>query len=215
MGTEDNVLRTAYCVSKSTLVMNDRNEARSKRARAAINRHWAWFGVALLLCSACSGSRGTTDDPDSGLDGRDPINMAEYEDFDAASYEDDPPVPSTPVEHDVPESLLEGKVDARPVNRTGPGYRIQIYSTQDKRAADRRAEQAVAWWREQLRAGQLGDLYPYEPSPPPVYQDFRQPYYRVRVGNFATRAEAQAMFRLVERRFPSAFIAPDRVTLER
>ena len=141
--------------------------------------------------------------------------MAEYEDFDAAPYEDDPPVPAEAVEHDVPQSLLEGKVEAQPVNRTGPGYRIQIYSSQDKRAADRQAEQAVSWWRDQLKSGQFDDLYPYNPSPPPVYQDFRQPYYRVRVGNFASRSEAQRMLRVVERRFPRAFIAPDRVTLSR
>lgn len=184
------------------------------RTKATLNRHTAWFVVALLLCSACSGSRDATD-PDPGPVVPDPINMAEFEDFDAAPYEDDPPVSVTTVEHDVPQSLLEGKVDVQPVRRAGRGYRIQIYSTQDKRSADRRAEQVVAWWREQLRAGQLDDLYPYEPSPPPVYQDFRQPYYRVRVGNFASRTEAQRMLRVVERRFPSAFIAPDRVTLVR
>lgn len=185
------------------------------RRKATLNRHTAWCVVALLLCSACSGSRGASDDPDPGPIVPDPINMAEFEDFDAAPYKDDPPMPSATVEHDVPQSLLEGKVDAPPVRRSGPGYRIQIYSTQDKRAADRRAEQAVSWWRELLRAGQLDDLYPYEPSPPPVYQDFRQPYYRVRVGNFASRTEAQRMLRVVEGRFPSAFIAPDRVTLVR
>ena len=195
--------------------MLHRNGARSLDANAVINRHAAWLVVALLLCSACSGSRGASDDPDPGPAVPDPINMAEYEDFDVAPYEDPPPVPAAAVEHDVPQSLLDGKADDRPVSRTGPGYRIQIYSSQDKRAADRRAEQAVAWWREQLRAGQLDDLYPYEPTPAPIYQDFRQPYYRVRVGNFATRSEAQELLRLVESRFPSAFIAPDQVTLVR
>ncbi len=194
--------------------MHYRNKARTSGKKALIDRHTAWLVVVLLMIAACSGPRDATD-PDPGPVVPDPINMADFEDFDVAPYEDDPPLPSAPVEHDVPQSLLEGKVDAPPVSRTGPGYRIQIFSTQDKRAADRRAEQAVAWWREQLRAGELDDLYPYEPSPPPVYQDFRQPYYRVRVGNFASRTEAQRMLRIVESRFPSAFIAPDRVTLVR
>ena len=141
--------------------------------------------------------------------------MADYEDFDVSPYDDEPPVPSNIVEHDVPEELLEGKVSSQPVSRTGSGYRIQIYSSQDKRASDRQVEQAVAWWREQLRAGLLDDIYVDDPSPPPVYQDFRQPYYRVRLGNFASRAEAQDMLRMTEQRFPRAFIVPDKVTLNR
>lgn len=173
--------------------------------------------MVLLLCAACSGSRGagdgTTDPNPPPVE--DPINMAQYEDFSAEPYEDDPPVPTTTVEHDVPASLLDGKVEEQPVNRTGSGFRIQIYSSQDKRAADRRAEQAVAWWRAQQRAGQLSEVYPDEMSPPPVYQDFRQPYYRVRVGNFRSSAEAQGTLRLVEQRFPNAFLVPDRVTLSR
>ena len=141
--------------------------------------------------------------------------MADYEDFDVSPYDDEPPVPSDIVEHDVPESLLEGNASSQPVSRTGAGYRIQIYSSQDKRASDRQVEQAVAWWREQLRAGLLDDIYVDDPSPPPVYQDFRQPYYRVRLGNFASRAEAQDMLQMAEQRFPSAFIVPDKVTLNR
>ena len=173
-----------------------------------ISRHAAWIVVVLLLGSACSGPRGTTGDSDPGPAVSDPINMADYEDFDAAPYEEEPPAPATSVEHDVPEGLLSGQVESQPTSRTGSGYRIQIYSTQDKRAADRQAEQAVAWWRELHRAGQLDDVYLDEPTPPPVYQDFRQPYYRVRLGNFASRAEAQRML-------SSAFIAPDKVTLSR
>ena len=187
---------------------------RSIDVGATVNRHAAWLVVALLLCSACSGSR-AAEDLDPGPTAPDPINMADYEDFDPAPYEDPPPVPSTDVEHDVPQSLLDGTVSGGPVSRTGPGYRIQIFSSQDKRAADRRREQAETWWREQVRSGELDDVYPYEMSPAPIYQDFRQPYYRVRVGNFASRAQAQEMLRIVEQRFPSAFIAPATVTLVR
>ena len=196
-------------------MMTYSNQARHLRRLTSVSGQAAWIVAILLLASACSGSRGAADDPDSGPITPDPINMAEYEDFDAAPYEEEPPVPTTGVEHEVPESLLSGKVDAQPASRTGSGYRIQIYSTQDKRAADRQAEQAVAWWRELHHAGELDNLYFDEPTPPPVYQDFRQPYYRVRLGNFASRAEAQRMLPLVEQRFSRAFIAPDKVTLSR
>jgi hypothetical protein len=142
------------------------------------------------------------------------INLADYEDFDPAPYEEEPPTPATVVTHDVPQSLLGGQVEQQ-TSLTGQGYRIQIFASQEKRDADRRVEAAVAWWRQQVRLGALDGVYPGDPSTPPVYLDFRQPYYRIRVGNFSTRAEARAFLRLIETEFPDAFIAPDTVTLTR
>lgn len=169
---------------------------------------------ALLVLSACSSSRGPVD-PDAGNEGPDArveINMADYEDFDSSAYEEEPPVPSVTIAHDVPAELLEGKVEEQ-VGATRQGFRIQLFSSQDKRAADRLVEDVIAWWRNETRYGTLADVYPGNPSPPPVYLDFRQPYYRIRVGDFSSRSEAQAVLRLMETRFAGAFIAPDTVTL--
>ena len=180
-----------------------------------INRRTFLFLAALLLGAACSGSQGVTNgegpDPDPDPE---TINMADYEDFDSAPYDEEPPTSTTTIAHDVPERLLKGRVEQQ-VSRTRAGYRIQVFSSQDKRDADRRVESAVAWWRQQLRLETLAELYPGDPSPPPVYLDFRQPYYRVRVGNFSSRSEAKAVLQLIEKRFPDAFIAPDTVTLTR
>ncbi len=206
---------TKYTKNRLPLLMRMRCGVYSVRMGP---RSWggtSWVIAALLFLSACSGSRGSGDDANPLPVPEDPINMADYEDFDSSPYEDVPPAPAGPVEHDVPESLLEGKVSSQPARRNGAGYRIQISSSQDKRTSDRQVEQAVAWWRELVRAGDLDDIYIDDPSPPPVYQDFRQPYYRVRVGNFASRAEAMEMLRMTERRFPRAFIVPDKVTFNR
>lgn len=140
--------------------------------------------------------------------------MADYEDFDAAPFEEEPPMPETDVEHDVPANLMEGKVEEQ-TGGSRQGYRIQVFSSQDKRDADRLVEDVVAWWREEVRNGDLTAVYPGNPSPPPVYLDFRQPYYRIRIGDFSTRSEAQAVLRLVGARFAGAFIAPDTVTPRR
>ena len=180
-----------------------------------INRHPLLFLAALLLWAACSGSQGVTNgegpDPDPDPE---TIHMADYEDFDSAPYDEEPPTSTTTIAHDVPERLLKGRVEQQ-VSQTRAGYRIQVFSSQDKRDADRRMENTVAWWRQQVRLETLAALYPGDPSPPPVYLDFRQPYYRVRVGNFSSRSEAQAVLPLIEKRFPDAFIAPDTVTLTR
>ncbi len=181
-----------------------------------IHLNTALFLAALLLCAACSGSRGATngEGPDPDPNAIETINMADYEDFDPTPYEEEPPTSTTTIAHDVPERLLKGQVEQQ-VSQTGPGYRIQVYSSQDKRNADRRVESAVAWWRRQLRLGTLAEVYRGDPEPPPVYLDFRQPYYRVRVGNFGTRSEARSFLQLIETQFPDAFIAPDTVTLTR
>ena len=175
--------------------------------------------VAVLLAVAALGGAGCkSSEPVVEPPPPEPprINLADYEDFDVAAYRDPPPVRPA-IEHDVPPSLLDGKaVEPRGGTRTVQGYRIQLYSSQDKSLADGRLDRATQWWNEQRRRGTLADAYPEDDlSSAPVYLVYRQPYYRVRLGNFATRAEALRMLRLVERDFPNAFIAPDTVTITR
>ncbi len=44
---------------------------------------------------------------------------------------------------------------------------------------------------------------------------YLQPYYRVRMGAFATREDAEAALALVRRQYPEAFLVPDLVTVMR
>ena len=166
------------------------------------------IAAVLLLVAACSSTEPVVEPTPTPTPEVPPINMADYEDFDPGPYRDTRPEPAD-LTHDVPERLMDGKAERR-TSRTGQGYRIQIYSSQDKAGADRLTEQAMAWWRSEKRNGTL-DAYADDP---PVYLVFRQPYYRVRVGNFASRADALEVLRLIERRFPDAFVVPDRVTLQ-
>ena len=169
--------------------------------------------LALMLWGGCKSSEPP---PEPDPEPLPQINLAAFEDFDVAAYRDAPPVRAE-VEHDVPESLMDGRAAASSggVTRTVQGYRIQLYSSQDKALADRRMDEAAAWWNAQRRQGTLEDVYPGDLSRVPVYLVFRQPYYRVRFGDFATRAEAQRILRLLADQFPDAFIAPDTVTITR
>lgn len=181
---------------------------------------YPWCTILLLLVIAgglvgCSGPKETApvDDDPSDVVNNEPIRMADYEDFDASGYIDTPP-PEDPISHDVPAALITGQTGQGTTERV-QGYRIQIFSSKDKADADRELDGAVSWWHNQKVEGYLDDLYEGREASPPVYMIFRQPYYRVRLGNFATRDEALRLLPTVQRRFPSAFIAFDTVTLSR
>lgn len=173
--------------------------------------------IALVAILAWGGCKSSEPPPEPPPPKAPEINLAEFEDFDVATYRDAPPQRAE-IEHDVPAELLDGKADSGSSGgtRTVQGYRIQLYSSQDKNLADRRMDQATGWWNQQRRQGTLEDVYPGDVSQQaPVYLVFRQPYYRVRFGNFATRAEALQLLRLLDDEFPDAFIIPDTVTITR
>ena len=47
----------------------------------------------------------------------------------------------------------------------------------------------------------------------PIYLVFGQPYYRLRVGDFRTRLEAEKMFQTLSQDYKKAFITSDRIQL--
>ena len=82
------------------------------------------------------------------------------------------------------------------------GYRVQIYASESRQNAERVRSEALQWWG---RAGTGEDLE--------AIVAYLQPYYRVRVGAFASREEADAALARVRRQYPEAFIVPDVVTV--
>ena len=103
------------------------------------------------------------------------------------------PEPEAPAEPDAPPE--EEEEEAPPGPRTVQGFRIQILTTQDKAAADERAAEAEAAWGT------------------PVEVAWKAPYYRVRVGAFASRSAAQSTLGAVQQQYPDAFLVPDTVTI--
>jgi hypothetical protein len=174
-------------------------------------RRAALLALAVVM-AGCSGPSRTIAEEEKDL--RYYIDhIDEYEDFDEASYVDPPPVATDEIEHDVPEMLMTGAAvsDAR-VLETVQGFRIQIHSSLDKEGAVSAEERAKAWWSSIPSEERPVSMQDEEL---PVYLKFVQPYYRVRVGNFATREEAQIALELIVNRFPRAFIAIDTVTVWR
>lgn len=138
-----------------------------------------------------------------------------YETFDASDYPAVVPPPA-PTEHDVPASVMAGRVDvpggqgaAMPVEdapRQVEGQRVQIFSTASRETAERVQREARAWWETARRR-------PGAPRAMDVQVVYLQPYYRVRMGAFADDAAADAALGLVRTEYPEAFLVPDLVTV--
>ena len=166
--------------------------------------------IASLGFAACSGPRETTDpEPLPDVEERD---HPAYETFDPSAYDAAPPPASAEVEHDVPEVLMAGTVTFPEVTgpRTVQGYRIQVFSGAEKGAAEAVRDEATGWWRVAGDDPDAAEALPHGLDPD---LDFNRPYYRVRLGAFEYRREAEAALPVIRRRFPQAFIVPDRVTL--
>ncbi len=164
----------------------------------------------LILISACSGPTSTvlvaTEDT--------PLlpTPAVVEDFDPRPYREVPPPVHAEIRHDAPESLLLGKAD-KGQRQMRKGYRIQLLSTRSKEEADQMSAQAIQWWGEERKKGNLAWVLSGVNGVPPVYQDFSEPYWRVRLGNFVAREAAQQALEAVREHFGGAFIAPSEVRL--
>lgn len=178
-------------------------------------RNFALLLIASISFVACTGPVGT-----NGPVGE--INLGEeqngnnaedypaYETFDPSGYNAEPLPQWQQVVHDVPDRLMEGRIDVpeedTPTVRTVEGFRIQVFSSDDRNAADATLAEASAWWETQH--GRSGVPENLEPS-----IAYIQPYYRVRLGAFETREGAEQILEIVREQYRDAFVVPDLVTI--
>lgn len=170
---------------------------------------------AGLVVSGCAGARPSPSGP-AAPDGPAGPSYPMYETFDAAAYPVVAP-PPVPEAHDVPASVMSGRVavpgstgslPAEAVPTQVEGHRVQVFSTASRETADRVRGEALAWWAS--ARGQAG-----APAEMDVEVVYLQPYYRVRMGAFADRDAADAALALVRTHYPEAFLVPDLVTVRR
>ncbi len=176
--------------------------------------------AAVLTLSACSGlgPAGPAQGPEAPSETPAATHPA-YETFDPSGYDVEPRAVPATVIHDVPAAVMAGRVVVPGGNAPAPaptepqpvqveGFRVQIFSGSTRAAAERVREDAVRWWeRAQSQAG--------APRTLEAVVAYLQPYYRVRLGAFATREEADAALALVRQQYPEAFLVPDTVTVMR
>ena len=80
------------------------------------------------------------------------------------------------------------------------GYRIQIYKETGNAALD------SAW--------SVKERFEFKYPKIPAYISFREPYYRVRVGDFRTRLEAIRFLERIHRRYPYAWEIKDKIRFQ-
>lgn len=87
-------------------------------------------------------------------------------------------------------SGTEQRVDHQSPHAQRTGYRVQIFDDNNPRTARAGAEAVAA---------QVSAAYPYLHT----YRTFASPYWRVKAGDFRTRAEAEAMLEELRVAFPA------------
>lgn len=107
------------------------------------------------------------------------------------------------ISNDVPEAFQQDASYQNPGEDTA-GYRVQIYSTREVAAADSTLDDFRVWASENLDEHSTIEVYIY----------FRQPYYRVRAGDFRNRENAIEFARIAKQQYPDAWVVHDRINTE-
>ena len=97
------------------------------------------------------------------------------------------------------EQLIQRQKDIHEKDGTIDGYRIQIFMESGNDAVE--------------LANQTMEEFKTKYPDVPIYLIFGQPYYRLRVGDFRTRLDAEKAFRTLSKDYKKAFIPSDRIQL--
>jgi hypothetical protein len=107
---------------------------------------------------------------------------------------------SSRLSHEMPEMFTRKAASRNDEVDEFAGFRVQILSTRDVVHADTTRDGFLAWADTTL-AG-------YQPD---AYVLFRQPYYRVRAGDFRDRDLAIEFSQMLKQYFPDAWVVHDRI----
>lgn len=152
------------------------------------------FGLILQSC-ATTQEAVVTEEPVVETPVENPADALGY------NYEDylfKPELAFHSVENSIPE-VFQVDVAVSQANANA-GFRVQVVSTQDVREAENLRAEFNAWLDE--------DASEYNAN---AYILFRQPFYRLHVGDFKSRADAIEFAQVVKRKFPDAWVVFDTI----
>jgi len=105
------------------------------------------------------------------------------------------------IQDDRVNELLEKHIVLNRAHQTLDGYRVQIFfdaGNYSRTNAYRVRDEFLSISPDSTVA---------------VYISFKEPYYRVRAGDFRTRMEAEGFLKLIKPNFPNAFLISDQINL--
>ena len=97
------------------------------------------------------------------------------------------------------EQLIQRQREIHVADSTIDGYRIQIFMESGNDAVE--------------HANMVIEEFKLKYTDLQIYLVFGQPYYRLRVGDFRTRLEAEKIFQTLSKDYKKAFITSDRIQL--
>ena len=170
-------------------------------------KSWSTLITSLMLCFviSCTAPESTSDQPQTE---QKPTGDAEQtqkdekssEDFSLDNYRSSLRDIYASKKHDVPEVFLTYRKKEEKKGDDRTGFRIQIHSSRRVSKADS-ASRRFTNWVDTLDID-------YQPR---SYIIFKQPYYRVHVGDFSQRDKAIDYSRWIKREFPEAWVVHDKI----
>ncbi len=160
--------------------------------------------ILLLALSACSPTREVADEPlppeeaEAEVGSRSALLTAD----DLDDLRPDPSDRFLAIEHTIPEAFRLSERNLHEIDNNA-GYRIQLLSTQNIDEADSKSLDYYDWASEYQQM-------PFDRTPE-AYIDFRPPYYRVRIGDFRRRSEANSYLAILREYFPGAWVVMDTI----
>jgi len=174
------------------------------------------FTALILFITACSTTEKVTTDSDEEVsveESNQPIFevdpeiveaylLEEMDEFERLLFENRSQLSDqfASVEHDMPDLFLKDVVREEKEVDPYAGFRVQLLSTRSVEEADSTKDNFRAWADEHIQG--------YSPD---AYVTFRQPYYKVRVGDFRDQQKANNFSRMVKDEYPGAWVVHDRI----
>ncbi|MFZ4796822.1 MAG: SPOR domain-containing protein [Bacteroidia bacterium] len=96
------------------------------------------------------------------------------------------------------DSLIDKNIAKNNINKTISGYRIQLFSGNERINANNIKTKFLRLFPEQT-----------------AYLSYQQPYFKIRVGDFRSRLEAKLFYNKIKDEFGESIIIQDKINLPR
>jgi len=94
------------------------------------------------------------------------------------------------------DSLIDKNIAKNNINKTISGYRIQLFSGNERVNANNIKTKFLRLFPEQA-----------------AYLSYQQPYFKIRVGDFRSRLEAKLFYNKIKEEFSESIIIQDKINL--